>query len=146
MGKPQKYNSRQLTENVRQLAAEVHDWDPEDGAVTKGEQLARLIWKKALGYTETTVDEEGNEKKVWHKPESWAIQFLYERMEGKTPQAMSDEDDRKIKAKDSVRELAQSRLNSLAQKAKTAAGGGDDLKSKGPPKRKKKDEGGDNAE
>lgn len=135
MGKPQRYNSRQLTEHVRQLAAEAHDWSMEDGVITKGEALARLLWRKALGYTETTTDEEGNEKEVWHKPEAWAIQLLYDRMEGKTPAAAPEEDDRKTKVADQVRQLAVARLNDLAVTAQS----GDDLKKKGPPKRSKPD-------
>mgnify|MGYP006272615441 CR=1 FL=1 len=140
MGKPKKYNSRQLTENLRQLAAEAHDWSMEDGAITKGEALAKLLWKKALGYTEETTDDEGNTKQVYHKPEAWAIQLVYERMEGKTPQAIQDDEGNKRKAKDEVRDLAKARLNDLA---KTAKGSESDLKAKGPPKRKKKDDGDD---
>ena len=138
MGKPKKYNSRDLTNHLRELAAEAHDWSEEDGAITKGEAMARLLWRKALGYTETTVDDEGNEKEVYHKPEAWAIQLVYERIEGKTPQAMEEDRGDKPKAKDHVRELAQSRLNDLAAKAGAATGG--DLKKKGPPKRKKGDD------
>jgi hypothetical protein len=115
--KPKKYSSRQLTEHLRQLAAEAWDWSEEDGVITRGEALARLLWQKALGWTEESVDEEGEVHKTTHKPESWAIQFLYERMEGKTPQAASEDDGRSVRAKDTVRELAQSRLNSLATKA-----------------------------
>lgn len=136
MGKPKKYNSKQLTEHLRQLAAEAHDWS-EDGIITHGEALAKLLWKRALGWTEKTVDEEGNEKEVYHKPEAWAMQFVYERMEGKTPQSTPDDEGRKRRAKDDVRDLAKSRLNSLA---KSAAGSEDGLKKKGPPKRKKGDD------
>ena len=140
MGKPQKYNSRQLTENLRQLAAEVHDWDPNEGAKSKGQALAELLWKKALGYTDKTTDDEGNEKEVYHKPEAWAIQLVYERMEGRTPQAIQDDEGNKRKAKDQVRDLAKSRLNDMAKTAADTAGDAESLKAKGPPKRKKKDE------
>jgi len=134
MGKPKKYNSKQLTDHLRQLAAEAHDWTMEDGAITKGEALARLIWKAALGWTEETTDDEGNTKQVYHKPASWAQQFVFERMEGRSPQSTPEDDARKRKAKDEVRDLAKSRLNSLA---KTAIGD-EPLKKKGPPKRKPK--------
>jgi len=112
------YNSRQLTKHLRELAAEAHDWSEEDGVITKGEALAKLLWKKALGYKEKTVDDEGNEKEVYHPPASWAIQLVYDRMEGKTPQAIT-EDDTRISAADRVRDLAKARLNSLASKAAT---------------------------
>ena len=138
MGKPQRYNSRQLTEHLRQLAAEAHDWSMEDGMITKGEALARLLWRKALGYTEKTKDDEGNEVEEWHKPEAWAIQLVYERMEGKTPQAIGEDESRKRKVKDEVQDLARARLNDIATTAASAGGDGD-LKAKGPPKRKKQD-------
>jgi len=136
MGRPKKYNSRELTNHVRQLAAEAHDWSEADGVITKGEALARLLWRKALGYTEETVTDEGERKEVFHKPESWAIQLLYDRMEGKTPQAVPEDEDR-IKAADRVRELAAGRLNSLAQEAVGASA--ENLKQQGPPKKRKRD-------
>lgn len=136
MGKPRKYTSRELTNHVRQLAAEAHDWSMEDGAITKGEALARLLWKKALGYTEDIVTDEGEQQTVHHKPEVWAIQLLYDRLEGKTPQAVP-EDDHRVKAADRVRELAANRINHLAEVAvgENVA----DLKQTGPPKRTRKD-------
>jgi len=137
MGKPQRYSTRQLTDNLRQLAAEVHDWDPEEGAKSKGQALAELLWKKALGYTEKTTDEEGNVKETYHKPEAWAIQLVYERMEGKTPQAAQDDEQQKRRIKDQVRDLAKARVNDLA-KAATGGTSEESLKEKGPPSRKRK--------
>ena len=110
-----RYNSRQLTQHLRELAAQAHDWSEEDGAITKGEALARLLWKKALGYKEVKVDDEGNEKEEWRPPESWAIQLVYDRMEGKTPQAVT-EDETRITAAEQVSELAKNRLTALADK------------------------------
>jgi len=137
MGRPKKYNSRELTNHVRQLAAEAHDWSEADGVITKGEALARLLWQKALGSTEQTEDDEGNPKQVFHKPESWAIQLLYDRMEGKTPQAVPEDEDR-IKAADRVRELAAGRLNNLAEEAVGTSA--TNLKQQGPPKRPRKED------
>ena len=134
MGKAKPYNSKDLTKHLRQLASEAQDWTEEDGVITKGEALARLLWRKALGYTEQTTDDEGNVKEVYHKPEAWAIQLVYERMEGKTPQAI-EEDTTRRKAKDEVRDLAKSRVNDLADKALTTG--------KGPPRHKKKDDSGE---
>ena len=126
MAKPKRYSSRELTNHVRQLAAEAHDWSEEDGVITKGEALARLLWTKALGSVEMKVDDEGNEVEVYHKPESWALQLRYDRMEGKTPQAVP-EDEGRVTAAEKVRDLHRQRLNSLIPAA--------DLKSQGPPKR-----------
>lgn len=135
MGKPKKYNSKELTNHLRQLAAEAHDWSEKDGLITKGEALARLLWAKALGWEEVQIDDEGNERTVKHPPEAWAIQLVYDRMEGKTPQAVT-EDEARMTAADQVRELARARLNQLA-----AASTKKD-KPAGPPKfkRRPKDE------
>lgn len=112
MGRPRKYSSHELTNHLRQLAAEAHDWTEEDGVITRGEALARLLFRKALGYVERTVDDEGEERVVHHRPESWAIQLIYDRLEGKTPQAVP-EDAGRVSAAEQVRELAKQRINAL---------------------------------
>lgn len=125
--KPTKpaYDNRQLTKHLRELAAEIHDVDAETGeTVTKGEALAKMVFTKALGGIAKKVDDEGNVIEVEVKPESWAIQLVWDRMEGKTPQAVPD-NHAKIKAKDKVGELAKNRINAMTA--------GDDLKSQGPP-------------
>jgi len=133
MSKP-RYNSRQITEHLREIAAMAHDWSEEDGSLTKGECLARLLWRKALGWTETIVDDEGNKKEKYHKPESWAIQLIYDRMEGKAVNAQPEEDDRRMKAKDQVSELARNRVNALAKESASAK---EAVRNK-PPTRKRK--------
>lgn len=107
-----RFNSKELTEYLRKLAATPHDWS-EDGVVSKGEALAQLLFKKALGYTEKKIDDEGVESVILHKPEAWAMQVIYDRLEGKTPQAIA-EDEGRLKAADRVRDLAKQRLNALA--------------------------------
>lgn len=123
------FNNRQLTQLLRETAAEIHDFDQEHGALSRGEALVRLLWKKALGWTEIKIDDDGNEKKIVHQPESWALQVIYDRMEGKTPQALI-EDTGHIKAKDKVSELTKNRLNDLTATVGKGPGG--------PPKIKKK--------
>lgn len=125
MAKPKskpKYNSRQLTNHLRELAAEVHDWEMEDDGegrvITKGEALARLLWQRALGYDEVKVDDEGREKRIKHDPAQWAIQLIYERMEGRSPQAIAEDENRR-RAKDKVSDLAKARVNELAAQATT---------------------------
>lgn len=135
MGRPKRYSSKELTNHLREMAAEAHDMLDDGSMLTRGEALALLLWRKALGYTEKRVDDEGKETEVYHEPASWAIQLVYERMEGRTPQAIT-EDEQRIKAADRVRDLAKSRLNSLAQKATAAVS--DDSTKKKPPKHKKK--------
>lgn len=129
MAKPKKsrYDTRALTNKLRELAAEVHDMDPDGTMVTRGEALASLLWNKALGYKEQFIDDDGDKAEIIHPPEAWALQLVYDRLEGKTPVAIQ-EDSGKIKAKDKVGDLAKKQLNALAA-------AGPDLKSKGPPKR-----------
>jgi hypothetical protein len=137
MGKPKRYSSKELTNHLREMAAEAHDMMDDGSVLTRGEALALLLWRKALGYTEKRVDDEGTETEVYHEPASWAIQLVYERMEGRTPQAIT-EDEQRIKAADRVRDLAKSRLNSLAQKATAVAPDDSTKKPPKPPKHKKK--------
>lgn len=125
------YTTRQVTQHLREIAAQAHDWSVDDGILTKGECLARLLWRKALGWTEKVVDDEGIKNEFFHKPEAWAIQLVYDRMEGRVAQATTDEEVRSIKVKEEVSELAKSRLNALAIQST--------LKAMGPPKRKKHD-------
>ena len=134
MPKPRKpkYDTRALTDKLRELAAEVHNMDPDGTMVTRGEALATLLFNKALGYKERIIDDDGDEAEIVHPPEAWAINLVYDRLEGKTPVAIQ-EDTGKIKAKDKVGDLAKKQLNALAAASDPAA----ELKAKGPPKRKK---------
>lgn len=110
-----KYNTRDLTNHIREMAAEVHTLLDDGTCVTRGEALALLIWRKALGGTEVSIDDEGNETKLEIKPEPWAINLIYDRIEGKTPQAVSAEEGT-ITAVEQVRDLAKQRINTLASK------------------------------
>lgn len=106
------YKSRELTKHLRELAADIHDMTAEGDVLTKGQALARLLFQKALGYTEKKIDDEGKESLVVHKPEAWAIQLIYDRIEGKIPQAVV-EDETRVKAAERVRELATQRINAV---------------------------------
>ena len=81
-----RYSTRKLTEHLRELAAEAESINDEGGVITKGEALARMLWAKALGYEETDPKTGVIEA---HKPAAWAIQLLWDRMEGRTPQAIT---------------------------------------------------------
>lgn len=108
-----RYSSRQLTLHLREMAAEALTINDEGGLVTRGEALATLLWKKALGYE--SVNSETSEV-TYHKPEAWAIQLIWERMEGKAPVAIPD-DKGVLKIADKVSDLARNRLNSFAESA-----------------------------
>jgi len=125
------YNTKEVTKFLRELAAEAHTISVEDGAViTKGEALARLLWDKALGYVEKKMDDEGNETEIPHEPASWAIQLVYDRMEGRVPQSITEEAGG-MTAAERVSEMSKRRLNDRA----TSVIG---KSSSGPPTYKRK--------
>lgn len=126
-----RYSTRDITNHLRELAAQAHDWTEADGVITKGEAMARLLWKKALGWKEERVDDEGETKVVDHAPEAWAIQMIYDRIEGKTPQAI-EEDDSGARLQDRVSDLAKARVNDLAEKLVGKPGGPPTLPPKKP--------------
>lgn len=121
MANPHGFNSRELTDLLRLELKKAHDIATESGGIiTKAEVLAELVMKKCLGWEETVLeeDEAGDvvERKIIHKPESWAIQFVWAYTEGKSPQSIPDEKGG-ITAADKVRELAVARVNELSQQA-----------------------------
>ena len=124
MGKP-RFNSRELTNRLRELLAEVHDTvlndDKEAVLITKGEALAELLMTRALGWTEEVIEESGIPgktitRKVLHNPERWAIELIYDRTEGKSPQALPD-DKGGLTAADRVSEIAKKKVNQLTEEA-----------------------------
>lgn len=132
MAARKKYNTKQLSNHLRELAAEAETILDDGTCLTKGEVLAELVFKKALGYVEVSLDDEGKETKTVFPPERWALELIFDRLEGKVPQAITD-DDTKMKVADRVSELNKNRLNSLAEKAVAGA------KPPGPPTFKRDD-------
>lgn len=121
-----KVNPRALTKHLQALGQEAVTINDAGDPITREEALARLLWNMALGWTEKARNDEGNWVEVIHKPVAWAMQAVWDRREGKVPQAIG-EDEGRIKASDKVRELAKDRLNALAIAAAKPA------KPKGPP-------------
>lgn len=123
MAERKRYNTKQLSNHLRELAAEASDVIAEDGdefrCLTRGEVLAELVFRKALGYTEVRKDDEGNETKVVHPPERWALELIFDRLEGRVPQAIT-EADTKLKVAERVGEINKNRINALTEKAVAA--------------------------
>lgn len=117
-----RLNQKQIDIALRKLVAEVvtseSDGEGNVTAVTNGDLIARLLLQKAVGGERVTRDAEGNKKTEVLKPEAWALQYIVERVGGKTPIAVPDQEVG-VRASDKVRELARERLNKLA----TAASG-----------------------
>ncbi len=120
-----KYSNRELTNRLRELLAELHDtYLDDDGKaimVTKGEALAALVMNHAIGWTEEVIEEtdtpgQTKMRTVIHPPARWAIELIYERIEGKTPQALPD-DRGGLTAADKVSEQALKKINQLTQES-----------------------------
>ena len=135
-----KYNSRQLTDHIRELLAEASEVmeEGDNGEIkclTKGEVLADLIVKRALGYRKTTRTDEGEEKTEEFPPERWAIELVWDRVEGKTPQAVQ-EDDRSLRVAERVSDLSKKRLNKMTERLLAVTG---DTTPPPPPEVKRND-------
>lgn len=115
MSAPGKMGGKRLTDELRKLAVQVHTVMDDGTQVTREEALAELVWKYALGHTEKVRDINGDLVEKAHPPVAWAMQYLFERMEGKAPNAMPDSEGG-IKALDKVRSLTLKRLNDMAGK------------------------------
>ncbi len=77
--------SRLVSQFIRKISTEQTELvnDPEQGGilVTKAEALARIIWKKALGYTETKIDSNGSVE-IDHEPDKGYVNLVFDRLEG----------------------------------------------------------------
>lgn len=114
-----RYSGKELTKFLRQLAMEAEGFSPSGDVMTKAEKLAQILWKKALGSKEMVSTEAGM-REVTNAPEAWAIQMIYERLEGKVgPTAV--EEGGKVTAAEKVSELARDRINSVLSGATVTA-------------------------
>lgn len=108
-----RITGKELTRHLRDLAAEAATARDNGDVVSNAQALAELIWKKALGYTDMQKNRDGELIETYHTPESWAIQLLYERIEGKAGPTTTEEAG-KISAADKVGELSRNRINAMA--------------------------------
>ncbi len=107
-----KYSGKELTKHLRLLAMEAEGLSPDGDTETKAQALARLIWKRALGYTDIRRTEKGTVE-VNCPPEVWAIQLVYERLEGKVANTAPEESG-KLSAAERVSDLSKARINGLS--------------------------------
>src|SRR6266851_2211765 len=70
------------------LISQLHEIDHETGQEKKHLVVANLI-KAATGYYEKVKLPNGKTKIIHHEPEAWAIKEIFDRVEGKAPQAAS---------------------------------------------------------
>ncbi|MCK5612563.1 hypothetical protein KAR91_62405, partial [Candidatus Pacearchaeota archaeon] len=111
-----------------EIASETCD-DPEIKAkgeeavmITKAEKIARYIFKLALGYEETEdiLDKSGKKigiKPVCHRPDKWAINIIWDRLEGRVGAADLKSSSDKASLADKVSGLGAKRVNQIAKQS-----------------------------
>lgn len=104
---------------IRDIAEEmtefVKDSDGELRMASKAEALARMVWKRGLGYTEMREDSNGKEVEIIHPPDKAYVGILFDRMEGRVPQSLT-EGEEKLTAAEKVTEQGVNRINSVRGK------------------------------
>lgn len=103
-----------LTKHLKEMAGYIETLDDDGNAVTKARRLSALIWNYALGFEEP--DQDNPDKKTKHRPEQWAIQLIYERIEGRSPVATPESTGKTVAEK--VSDLGKAKVNALAPKGK----------------------------
>uniref|UniRef100_A0A6M3LA83 Uncharacterized protein n=1 Tax=viral metagenome TaxID=1070528 RepID=A0A6M3LA83_9ZZZZ len=114
-----------LSKYIREIASEEYD-DPiikargeEAVMVTKAEAIARHIWNEALGFVEEVdIYKEGKkvgvELKV-HKPDKWAINLIWDRLEGRAGAADVKSSSDKASLTGRVSAQGKKRLDQIAK-------------------------------
>jgi len=117
-----------LSKFIKEIANETHD-DPvikakgeEAVMLTKAEAVARYIWKLALGYEETedVFDKTGKKigiKPVRHRPDKWAINLIWDRLEGRVGAADLKSSDDKASLAKKISDQGKKRLNQIAKQS-----------------------------
>lgn len=110
---------RSLTDYLKTIGHENHDtaYMDETGTlrpITKDEQLAREIWRRALGYTEKMVNPDGTPGHRAYAPDPKAQEFIFIRREGKNAVPQDEEDKARILKR--VSDVAKQSLNEAAKK------------------------------
>ena len=120
-----------LSKFIREIASEICD-DPvikakgeEAVMLTKAEAIARYIFKLALGYEEEVdvLDKAG--KKIGirpevYRPDKWAINMIWDRLEGRVGAADLKAGSDKASLADKVSEQGKKRLSQIAKSSLTS--------------------------
>ena len=103
-----------VSQFIRKIATEETEFlkgqDGDDSLVTKAEALARLIWKKALGYTDVRIDSSG-ETEISHEPDKGYVNLLIDRLEGTARPVVGDSGKRTTAQK--VNDEGKKRINGI---------------------------------
>ena len=101
-----------LSKYLRMLALDIETMNEDGDLVTKAEALAGLVWKYALGFEEQ--DPDNPEKTLCHRPATWAVDLLYNRIEGKIPLAAIEEGAHSLTER--VTEMGKAKINALSDR------------------------------
>ena len=108
---------RSLSKLLEEIGAETYEIGYVDAAgvirpITRDEQLARAIWRRAFGYEENIINVD---KSVTHRvypPDPKMQQFIIERREGKVVQPP---DEKSITLLDKISDLVKQQVNTTAE-------------------------------
>ena len=108
---------RTLGKLLESIGNEIHDSGYTDAngvirSITKDEQLAREIWRRALGYEQEITNADGSIQHRIFPPDPKIQQFLIERREGKIIQPTEE---KSITLLEKISELAKAQLNKAAE-------------------------------
>jgi len=104
-----------LTGHLKRIGLESDTIDDEGNPVTKFETLARMVWDKALGYTEKVVLDSGETVETIHKPDRSFMGMIFDRTEGKVATAAVSDGKKKVSLADRIGEQSKVRLNRIAK-------------------------------
>ncbi len=120
-----------LSKFIKEIASEICD-DPvikakgeEAVMLTKAEAIARYIWKTALGWEESVdvFDKQGKKTGIRpevHRPDKWAINMIWDRLEGRAGAADLKGDSDGTSLVDKVSEQGKKRLSQIAKSSLTS--------------------------
>ena len=100
-----------ISKHLKDLADELLTIGGTGPKETRAQKLAKILWKMALGYTETV-----DKKEKVHRPSQCAIACILERLEGRVG-SVDDGKDLGQSIVDRIHELTKNRLNELADAA-----------------------------
>jgi hypothetical protein len=101
-----------LSKYLRSLALDCETINNAGDPVTNAAALAKFVWKAALGYKDVDIKTGAI---IAHEPDWRAIELLYNRIEGRIPVAIVEENARSLTEK--VSDLGKARINSMAKAA-----------------------------
>jgi hypothetical protein len=102
-----------LSKYLRALALDVETIDDKGDPITKAAALATLVWKHALGFKRPVDEHKPDGPKETVPPAVWAIDLLYNRIEGKIPLAVVEDQGRSLTEK--VSDLGKAKINSMTE-------------------------------